>query len=159
MKRIIILILLISNIGFSQTKKETIDWLNLKLAEYTDSYMGEFSLNIQNDKDWGEVINIKVRIENEYMPLSYTNYAFLAKNIESVITTKKFRTDGNLGIIIKAKKDNIYRDKKEFVNSINIYCIEAPKETIIRMQKGIIHLLNLMGNPITTPKELFIDKK
>ncbi len=157
MKKIIILILLISNTSFSQTKKETLDWLNLKLSEYTDSFMGEYSINVQNDKDWGEIVTIKVRVKNDYMAESFTNYTFLAKNIESVITTKKFRTDGSLGIIIKAKGNNIYKDGKEFVNNIDIYCTESPNETIIRIQKGIIHLLNLMGNPITTQKELFTD--
>lgn len=157
MKKIIVLFVLLSHLGFSQSKEETLNWLNFKLSEYTDSFMGEYSIYVENDKNWGEIINIKVRVQNDYTAENFTNYSFLPKNIESVITTKKFRTDGKLGLIIKAKGNNIYKDKMEFVDDIEIYCLEAPDETIIRIQKGIIHLLNLMGNPISIQKELFTD--
>ena len=155
MKKIIILMLLFSSAIYSQTKQETIDWLNLKLREHSDGLMGQYSIKIQNEKDWGEVLVITVHVKNEYMGERYDYYSFLPKNIASVTTTKKFRTDGKLGLVITAKGNNIYTDNKELVNEIDIMCTAAPDETIIRMQKGIIHLLNLMGNPIKSQKELF----
>ncbi len=84
-------------------------------------------------------------------------YVFLPKSIKTVMTTKKFRTDGKLGLMIKSYSNNIYSTeaKGKLVNEIPIYCNPAPDETIKRMQKGIIHLLNLMGNPIKQSKELF----
>lgn len=156
MKKFIIFVtILLSNIGFAQTKQETVDWLNLKLLEYTDSFMGEFSINVENDSDWGEVIVVKKRVSNEYMRERYHTYTFLPKNISAVITTSKFRTDGQLGIQIISKNSNIYFDGNEFVSNIDILCDSGSDEAIRSMQKGIIHLLNLMGNPVTTPKELF----
>ena len=145
--------LLIFNVGYSQTKEETIDWLNLKFKENVDKLNGEYSIKIQNHKDWGEVITIDVK--NGYFKDVNEHYSFLPKNISSVTTTKSFRTDGKLGLIVFAKGDNIYLNGKEFVNKIDIFCGEASNETVIRMQKGIIHLLNLMGNPIKIQKELF----
>lgn len=157
MKKFLLLIVLISQISFSQTKEETIDWLNIKFNEYTDSYMGEYKIEIKNDPSWGETLFISVRIKNEYMSEHYNYYSFLPKNIISVSTTTKFRTDGKLGLLITAKGNNIYYNNKEFVNKIEVYCIPAPNETIIRIQKGILHLLNLMGNPIKEQKELFVN--
>lgn len=153
MKKIIILALLFSSICNSQTKAETIDWLNLKLTEYPDKLNGEYIIKIQNDKDWGEVITVDVQNGN-FKEVS-EHYSFLPKNILSVTTTKSFRTDGKLGLVISAKGDNIYLNGKKFVSKIDVLCGEAPNETVLRMQKGIIHLLNLMGNPIKIPKELF----
>lgn len=155
MKKLIILTFLFSCIGYSQTKQETIDWLNLKLRENTSGFMGQYSIKIQNETDWGETLVVTVHVNNAYMNERYDYYSFLPKNISSVSTTKKFRTDGKLGLIIAAKSDNIYYNGREFVDKIDILCTEAPDETIIRIQKGIIHLLNLMGNPLKAPKELF----
>lgn len=155
MKKIIILMLFIFNFGHSQTKEETIDWLNLKLKENKDRLNGECSIKIQNEKDWGEVIIID--INDGYFGHKNDIYSFLPKNISSVITTKKFRTDEKLGLIVFAKGDNIFLNGKDFVNKIDVFCGEASNETVIRMQKAIIHLLNLMGNPIKVQKELFTD--
>lgn len=155
-KSILLLILLISYSTFSQTKQETIDWLNVKLKENSDSFMGEFKIEINNNSDWGETLLITQKIQNSIMNKSYY-YSFLAKNIESVVTTSKYRTDGKLGILISAKGENIYLNNNEFVDEIKIYCLPTSDDTIIRMQKGIIHLLNLMGNPLKAPKELFKD--
>lgn len=154
-KTILLFAILLSNFSNAQSKQETIDWLNLKLKEYTDSFMGEFSMQIKNEPGWGDTVVISSRVENEYMASRIDTYSFLATNITAVVTTSKFRTDGKLGIQIISNGGNIYYNKKEFVKDIDILCKPAPDETIIRMQKGIIHLLNLMGNPITEPKELF----
>ena len=155
MRKITILLLLISNICLAQSQQETIDWLNQKFKEHTDSFMGEYSIGITQEKGWGEALTIIKRVKNEYMPESFTSYTFQTKNISSVLTTSKFRSDGKLGIIISAKDKNIYMSTKQLTNEIEILCLPAPDETIISMQKGIIHLLNLMGNPIKLQKELF----
>lgn len=148
--------MLVSLSNFSQTKQETIDWLNMKLKEQTDSFMGEYKIEIKNDPSWGETLLITKKVNNSILNKNYY-YSFLPKNIESVVTTSKFRTDGKLGLLIVAKGDNIYYDNNEFVNEIKIYCKPTSDEIIIRIQKGLIHLLNLMGNPLKTPKELFKD--
>jgi len=155
MKKISIILLLISNICLAQSEQETIDWLNQKFKEHTDPFMGEFSIEITQEKGWGEALTITQRVKNEYMAESFTSYTFQTKNISSVLTTSKFRSDGKLGILITAKDKNIYISTKQLTNVIEILCLPAPDETIIRMQKGIIHLLNLMGNPIKMQKELF----
>ncbi len=156
-KLFIISTLFLSFLSNSQTKQETIDWLNMQFKEHTDSFMGEYKIEIKTDPSWGETLLISVRIENQYMSKWYKYYSFLPKNIESINTTTAFRTDGKLGLLIKAKGSNIYYNSKEFVDEIEIYCKETPDEKIIRMQKGLIHLFNLMGNPLKTPKELFKD--
>ncbi len=57
MKKIIIIgFVLLLNMGYSQTKQETIDWLNMKLLEYTDTFLGEYSIETVNSKDWGEMV-------------------------------------------------------------------------------------------------------
>jgi len=155
MKKIIIGLLLISQVGFTQSKQETIDWLNQKFKENTDPYMGEYSIKIKNEIDWGETLIITKRVKNQYMGESFEYYLFLPKNISSVITTSKYRNDGKLGLLITAKGENIYVNNEHFTSEIEILCIPAPDESIIRMQKGIIHLLNVMGNPIKSQKELF----
>lgn len=155
MKKIIILFLLISNICLAQSQQETIDWLNQKFKEHTDPFMGEYSIEITQEKGWGEALTIIQQVKNEYIPESFTSYTFQTKNISSVLTTNKFRSDGKLGILITANSKNIYMSTKQLTNEIEILCLPAPDEAIIRMQKGIIHLLNLMGNPIKMQKEFF----
>lgn len=150
----ILFLICISN-SFSQTKQETLSWLNQKLKEYTETFMGEFQVDTKVDQQWGEIIVVSARVENEYMSPHTDIYTVLPKNIQSVVTTTEFRSDGKLGIKLISKSKNIYFNNKEFVESIDVLCIPAPDETIIRMQKAFIHLLNLLGNPISMPKELF----
>jgi hypothetical protein len=152
-KLFIISTLFLSFLSYSQTKQETIDWLNMQFREHTDSFMGEYKIEIIN----GETLLISARVENAYMSKWYQYYSFKPKDIESVNTTSAFRTDGKLGLLIKANGSNIYYNNKEFVDEIKIDCIASPDESIIRMKKGLIHLLNLMGNPLKAPKELFKD--
>jgi len=150
--------LLISN-AFSQTKEETIEWLNYKLAEETDAFMGKFQIQVNKHNDWGEIISFSEKnnnpLTNEYY---YKNYVVLPKNIKSVITTTEYRTDGGIGIKILTKGNNINVDQKEFINEVQILCKNGPSgnDVVKRIQKGLIHLLNLLGNTtVKLPKELF----
>ena len=156
-KKFLILILFTSLIAHCQTREETIDWLNTKFKEHTSAFMGEFKIQIVNDPNYGEILQLSAKVENAYMSKWYRNYSFLPKNIESVNTTTAFRTDGKLCLLIRAKGSDIYYNNKEFVEEIDIDCTPSADEEIIRMQKGLIHLLNLMGNPLKLPKELFKD--
>ena len=99
-KLFIISTLFLSFLSYSQTKQETIDWLNMQFREHTDSFMGEYKIEIKTDPSWGETLLISVRIENQYMSKWYKYYSFLPKNIESINTTTAFRTDGKLGLLI-----------------------------------------------------------
>lgn len=154
--KFLILVLFTSLIAHCQTRAETIDWLNIKFKEHTSAFMGQFNIKVVNDPNYGEILQVSAKVENAQMSKWYRNYSFLPKNIESVTTTTAFRTDGKLGILITAKGSDIYYNK-EFVEQIEIDCIASADEEIIRIQKGLIHLLNLMGNPLKLPKEFFKD--
>lgn len=160
MKKILLVILItFSNISFSQTREETIKWLNYKFAEYTDSWYGVYSIDVQKIKDVESVIITKKGLLNDN---SYTELIFIPNNttIESVVTTSEFRTDGKLGIKINAKYHIVRENTGESIivtDPIKIYCLPAPDETIIRMKKGIILLLNSIGYNLQEPKELFKD--
>lgn len=154
--QIILVLFFICNFSFSQTKEETIDWLNLKLSENTTTLMGKYKIEIKYINGYGDTILITKVTDVGFGP-SPTYFSFLPKVISSVNTTTAYRTDGKLGVKLISKSASIYMDGEEFVNEIRIYFKATPDETVKRVQKGIIHLLNLMGNPITLPKELFKD--
>lgn len=152
-KTTLIIAFLISFLSQSQTKNETIDWLNSKFRETTVPFGGQFKIEIFKDAQNGEMLIITQKTVNKYFP-GEDHYKVLIKNIEAVNTR---RGESSLYLIIKAKDYNIYDDfKKQNVDEIEIYSITTtPDELIIRMQKGFIHLLNLMGNPVKLQKELF----
>ena len=55
--------------------------------------------------------------------------------------------------------ENIYKifdEKKEFIGDI-VLMFDGPKEEITKINKGILHLLSLMGNTISPKKEYFND--
>lgn len=57
MKETLLILLLISSISYSQTKEETLDWLNLKLETYGDnSIMGTYQVSIKDDDDYGKIL-------------------------------------------------------------------------------------------------------
>lgn len=158
MKKIILIFLLIGNISFSQTKQETIDFLNQKLSEYTDSWFGVYSISTHKVE---EIEFLVIRAKGLFNnPDKVQLYFVDPKDINSIFTTSEFRTDGKLGIKILCNEhlyssDGSYEPKKN--EPIRIYCTPAPDETIIRIKKGIIHLVSLMGKTINEPKELFKD--
>jgi hypothetical protein len=57
MKKILVLFLLLCQISFSQTKEETIEWLNLNLENYGDNQiMGTYQIEAKIDPDYGEYL-------------------------------------------------------------------------------------------------------
>lgn len=159
MKKIFFLsILIYCNYSWSQTKEETINWLNIKLQEYTGLYMGQMSIELR-EIDGNEMLFI---IDNHSNPLGEYTYIYRVdpKKISDVVTTTEFCTDGTLGIKIISKTNDIlfFYKRKQFVNKIDVIIKPGlDNDTIKRMKKGIIHLLNLLGNPIKEQKELFTD--
>lgn len=154
MKKSILFIILISQISFSQTKEETLDWLNLKLKEHTELIMGQYKFEIEKTEN-KEIIYVTKMTDVGFGPRP-TYFYFLPKDISSVNLTTAYRTDGKLGITLISKTKKILKGDN-LVDELPIYCKSTPDEIIKRIQKGIIHLLNLMGNPIQEQKELFVD--
>lgn len=156
----LILLIFITTLGYSQTKEETIDWLNLKLETYGDnSVMGTYQIEIKNDEDWGEILVFTKKSWNPLLEKStYEYYSFLPKVISSVILSGKSRTNNTLDIFIISESKSIYLPRKEeFVSEIGIHMKNGHNEMTERIQKGIIHLLKLLGNEIKPNKEFFND--
>lgn len=158
MKNILLLILLVSQFVFCQTKEETINWLNINLENYGDnSIMGTYQIELKDDSNYGENLIFTKKSWNPLLKKStYEYYSFLPKVISSVILSGKNRTNNTLDIFIISNSKNIYvPEKKEFTNEIGIHMKNGNNEMTKRIQKGLLHLLELMGNKIESQKELF----
>jgi phosphomevalonate kinase len=155
---LLILLILISQFSISQTKEETINWLNLNLENYGDnSIMGTYQIEIKDDSDYGEYLFF---IKKSWNPLleknTYDYYSFLPKVISSVIMSGKSRTNSTLDIFIISNSKSIYvPQKEEFISEIAIHMKNGNNEMTKRIQKGLLHLIELMGNKIEPQKELF----
>lgn len=155
MKKIIIFNMLIFfNFCFTQNKIETVEWLNSHLIIYTEKYpMGQYSIKIVDDKDWGEMIVI-TKITNVFGE-TYWYYSFLPETISNVILSPKTNDEFNVKII--SKGESIYNvESKELEKELLIFC-NGPNEEITRIRKGLLHLLELMGNKIKE-KDYFKEK-
>ncbi len=157
MKKIFLILILTSAIGYSQTKEETIDWLNNKFEEYTDTFMGKFEVQIIDDENYGELLYFKQKTRN---PLSdrdmFEHYSFLPNAISSIIVSTKIRTNNTLDIFIISKDKRIWKDGKKFVSEVTIPISKlGQNEMTERIQKGLLHLLKLMGNDIKPEKDFF----
>lgn len=139
---------------YSQTKEETLEWLNSKLLEHTEQIAGQYKFEIEKANDQ-EIIYVTKMTNFGSGPIP-TYFYFLPKDISAVNVTTAYRTDGKLAIRIDSKSNKILK-KDNLVDHLPIYCKASPDEEIKRIQKGIIHLLNLMGNPIKEQKELFVN--
>lgn len=154
MKIIIILLMLFPILIHSQTTEETLEWLNTKLLEHTEQIMGQYKFEIEK-ANGQEIIYVTKMTDVGFGPRpSY--YYFQPKDISAVNLTTAYRTDGKLAIQLVSKSKKIL-DGDDLVEEIPIYCKASPDKEIKRIQKGIIHLLNSLGNPIQEPKELFTD--
>lgn len=156
MKKILItfvLYILTVNV-YSQTKQETLDWLNRKLYEYGDTTMGVFSFSTEFFE--GEEV-IGVTQESYY--LGTTIYVIFPISINDVTTTKSCRVDGKRCVVIKAKDNYIMSATKGGVptldNELMLLLYAAPDDEVFKIQKSIKHLLKLMGNNIPDTKDLF----
>lgn len=157
LKTIIALVLfsLVAN-SYSQTKEETLEWLNDMLDQNTHEYpLGKFSISIRNDADYTNMIVIakKTRILVE----STDYFSFLPHTIKDVRITSKYRTSSQfLDIEFVSNGNSIYDvQTKELMKYVEILW-DGSAEDIKRVQKGILHLLELLGNKIEK-KELFTD--
>lgn len=156
MKKRIVLILItfIVNLGYSQTKLQTLEWLNSKLYEYGDTTMGVFSFSTEFFE--GEEV-IGVKQESYY--LGTTIYVIFPISVNDVTTTKSCRVDGKRCVVIKAKDNYIMSATKggvpTFDNELMLLLYAAPDEEVFKIQKSIKHLLKLMGNNIPDTKDLF----
>lgn len=158
MKKTFLLLVLISQLSFSQTKEETINWLNLNLETYGDnSSMGTYQIELKNHNDYGEMLLFTRKSWNPLLKRStYDYYSFLPKVISDIILSGKSRTNKTLDIFIISNSKSIYvPQEEEFISEIAIYMKNGNNEMTGRIQKGLIHLLAIMGNKIEPQKELF----
>ena len=160
-KNIIFLILVFQTLSnYSQTKNETIEWLNLKLEEYGDNaIMGTYQISIVKNENYGEILMFKKKSWNPLLEkITYDYFTFLPKNIISVYVSSKNRTNNTLDIFVVSKEKTIYyANNKKTVSEITISMKNGNNEMTGRIKKGIIHLLSLFGNNIKESKELFKD--
>tara|TARA_R110001583_G_C5607231_1_gene404998 strand:+ start:637 stop:1101 length:465 start_codon:yes stop_codon:yes gene_type:complete len=154
MKTILILLMIFPILVFSQTKEETLEWLNSKLLEHTEQIMGQYKFEIE--KANGQEIIYVTKMTNFGSGPTPSYFYFLPADISAVNLTTAYRTDGKLSIRLDSKSNKILKGDN-LTDQLPIYCKASPDDEIKRIQKGIIHLLNLMGNPIQEPKELFKD--
>lgn len=154
MKKITLLLLLFVNIGIAQNREETIDWLNRNLSEYAAPGNEKYKIKIVNDPNYGEMIVIEV----VFTPLNTKGfYSFKPNAITRVSTTRKLRSDkinGNLDIEIVSKEKRIWTDDEKFIDSFYFW-IQASNENVEKINKGFLHLLELMGNKIADEKDYF----
>lgn len=139
---------------YSQTKQQTVDWLNDKLEEYADSsYMGKFTFEIlQHEGD--DVIGISKASSS----IGTIFYVIVPSTVVDVITTTSCRTDGKRCIKIKALEDTILFGSSNASNldsEMTIYLMGAPDSVVFSIQKSIKHLLKTLGNEIPEKKNYF----
>lgn len=150
---VLILVTLITNLGYTQTKQETLDWLNSKLYEYGDSTMGIFSITTV-DYEGEEIIGI-----HQYSyHLGTSNYFIFPRSVKDVVTTKSCRTDGNRCVVIQSFDDYIVRSSNGVPTTeteVTLYGTATPDAEIFKIQKALKHLLKLLGNNIPDKKDLF----
>ena len=142
----------------SQTLDETLDWLNFKLQEHCENTIsGTFKISIKDDDDYGKFLFFSETSINPFSEKKQVDYySVLPKNIKEVQLSTKSRTNNTLDIYIVTKSNNIYRPKeKDLISEISIYMKNGDNEMTKRIKKGLLHLLELMGNKIEPREELF----
>lgn len=159
MRYLIIFILAFSFTINSQTKEETIEWLNTKLATYgtNTNMLGQMQIRIEHDEKYGEylVFTNKLFFIDKNI---FTTYTFEANAISNIVLSGKNRTNNTLDIFIISKNNNIFLlDDKKFISEFVLYMRNGYNDEAIKIQKGLLHLLKLMGNKIEPQKELFND--
>ena len=156
MKNIFLLLIITSQINFSQTKEETIDWLNLKLETYGESLSGTYQVSIKESKDYGEYLLFTKKDWNfltEKNVIKY--YSILPKDVSKIYLSGKSRTNNSLDIYLKSN-NKIYETKKKiFISEIDIQIKNGNNKIAERIQKGLLHILEKMGHKIEKQKEFF----
>ncbi|WP_345275538.1 hypothetical protein [Litoribaculum gwangyangense] len=159
MKILISIFLILSTaLIYSQTREETLDWLNLKLEEFGDNQiMGTYQISIKKDDNYGDYL---LFVRKSWNPLlnrnTYQYYSFVPEVVSKIYLSTKNRTNSTLDIFIRSDTEDIYvPEDDEFVSEFTISMKNGHNEITNRIQKGLLHLLNLMGNNIEPQKELF----
>ncbi len=152
--KLILFLVLISQFCFSQTKEETVEWLNSKLANYAP-FDGKFEIEIVYYPEYGETLLITKHFRFGASSADM-HYSFKPDAITSLNLTAHNNTNGQLSIEIISSTKRIFYEKKEFIGDI-VLMFDGPKEEITKINKGILHLLSLMGNTISPKKEYFND--
>lgn len=144
--------MLISQFCFSQTKLETVEWLNFKLANYAP-FDGKFEIEIVNYPEYGETLLITkhFRFGGDSVEM---HYSFKPDAITALNLTEHNNTNGQLSIEIISSTKRIFYEKKEFRENV-LLMFDGSNEEITKIHKGILHLLTLMGNKISPRKEYF----
>lgn len=158
MNKTLILFLLIFQVSFSQTKEETVEWLNLNLENYGDNmYFGTYQIEIKIDPNYGEYLLFTNKSWNPLLEKStYDYYTFKADVISSIYLSGKGRTNQTLDIYIKSDSNRIYdSDEEKFLGEISIKMKNGYNEMAERLQTGLLYLFELIGNKIEKPKDLF----
>jgi len=135
-------LLFISLHCFSQTEKETVEFINTKFAENYAELIGPaiWKVNTKTADAKKEII-ITLSCNG-----STTTYLINPKNINSITTYKA--PAGNMNIKIISLTNSIKKDafkSTSFENEINIV-LKGSDEEIIRIKKGLIHLFKLYGS-------------
>jgi hypothetical protein len=144
--------------SYSQTKEETLEWLNLNLENYGDNQiMGTYQIEIKTDPNYGEYLLFTKESWNSFLNKStYDYYLFKPNAISSIYLSGKGRTNQTLDIYVKSESNRIYDgDKEEYLEEFNICMKNGYNEMAERLQTGLLHLFELMGNRIEKPKDLF----
>lgn len=146
-----IFILLIPLSVFSQTKEETINWINVKFIEYqikipglTQVYKAAVKLNYSKDP----LLLI-------YIPNLELYYMASPLDIAKVSTERA--PAGNLNITILGSERKIMTGTinprnldivdYKFIDNFNIM-MEGPDEEIMRMKKALEHLIQIIGGKL-----------
>ncbi len=151
MKNILFILLIIPIIGFSQTEKETIDWINKTLRENQNEFarIGLTTLE-ENSAPHPNVIVIHGG------SFSYS-YNFSSNQVSSV--KEKRAPAGNYNLMIYFDTSIMSKfhsrnsigemevDSTTFVSDINLV-LECDEEDINRLKKAFTHYFNLTGGNI-----------
>jgi hypothetical protein len=149
-----ILVLLISLSSYSQTKKETLDWLNKSFAEfYFNAWGNHYEITTVTDEHANEVIAISIKFQND---TNRMDYLIDPKEISRISTSRKLSTDkinGRLCLEIYSQNFGIYNKDK----SLDSFLIglDTTNENIAKIQRGLKHLVKLIGYEIPEEKDLF----
>lgn len=155
----ILIFLLVLNISWSQSKEETLDWLNWKLDEYYSKvWREEYKIKVSQHPIDGEIIYIET-FRHDIPRGSF--YYFRPSSISRISTTRKKGGENHkrLDIEFFSKTKSIihksyYTGEIENLESFIMF-IDGDDETVERIKKGFLHLSKLMGSDIPENQELF----
>jgi hypothetical protein len=144
-KILLSIFMLLSLESFSQTEKETIDFLNSKLLVYTESFPGDepayFNVRKGFDSNSNKIILVDLFVNNKLL----STEKFHGRDINAVTTIKN--GIGNLCIYLNSSEGLILnqfsgQENETFKNEIR-FVLKAPENEVSRIKKALEHLLKL----------------